>query len=125
MQPLPLIIAAVAPADLQKKMESLAVGMNQAGSGTSMIVSNLTIGIIKDLASYRWACVYLAVVACCGLASVCFVFKTCPRELCDPSVETPMEDVSTVAGMDAPASLQTSQSGSALEIQDEYYRTDA
>eukprot|EP00439_Symbiodinium_sp_Y106_P059070 s5935_g8.t1 len=122
---LPLIIAAVAPADLQKKMESLAVGMNQAGSGTSMIVSNLTIGIIKDLASYRWACVYLAAVACCGLASVCFVFKTCPRELCDPSVETPMEDVSTVAGVDAPASLQTSHSGSALEIQDEYYRTDA
>ena len=44
---LPLIIAAVAPAELQKKMESLAVGINQAGSGTSMIISNLMIGIIK------------------------------------------------------------------------------
>ena len=33
-----------------------------------------------------------------------------------------VQDVSTVAGVDAPASLQTSQSGSALEIQDEYYR---
>ncbi|CAE7422990.1 mfsd1 [Symbiodinium natans] len=66
---LPLVIAAVAPAELQKKMESLAVGLNQVGSGTSMIVSNLTIGIIKDHTSYRWACVYLAAVSCCGLAS--------------------------------------------------------
>ena len=52
---LPLVIAAVAPAELQKKMESLAVGLNQVGSGTSMIVSNLTIGIIKDCGVHWWS----------------------------------------------------------------------
>lgn len=46
-----MVIAASAPEDehqTHKKMEKLAVGMNMAGSGFSMIVSNLTIGVIKD-----------------------------------------------------------------------------
>ena len=47
---LPMVIAASAPesSTVHKKMEKLAVGMNMAGSGFSMIVSNLTIGLIKD-----------------------------------------------------------------------------
>ena len=46
-----MVIAASAPDEghqTHKKMEKLAVGMNMAGSGFSMIISNLTIGVIKD-----------------------------------------------------------------------------
>ena len=48
---LPMVIRASALESVHtvhKKMEKLAVGMNMAGSGFSMIVSNLTIGLIKD-----------------------------------------------------------------------------
>ncbi|CAK9034754.1 Major facilitator superfamily domain-containing protein 1 [Durusdinium trenchii] len=83
---LPLVIAASAPQDTKnhKKFEKLAVGLNMAGSGFSMIVSNLTIGVIKDNASYRWACLFLACVAACGVVSVSWVRCRCP-EPCIPS----------------------------------------
>lgn len=46
---LPMVIAASSPESKHhKKLESLAVGLNMAGSGSSMIISNLTIGVIKD-----------------------------------------------------------------------------
>ena len=38
------------------------MGMNQAGSGTSMIVSNLTIGIIKDSGPICWSARIVVIV---------------------------------------------------------------
>ncbi|CAJ1349571.1 unnamed protein product [Effrenium voratum] len=116
---LPLVIAATGAAENQKKLESLAVGINMAGSGSSMILSNLTIGLIKDHASYRWACLYLSCMAACGVFSVAWVGCKCPepsngsesagrecRELEETEVQAPH--------MHRPCS------GGALEIDDEY-----
>jgi hypothetical protein len=72
---MPLLVKESVPADIQKSMEGLVVGLNMAGSGTSMIMSNLAIGIIKDRASYPWACIYLASMGFCGLLSVIQVFR--------------------------------------------------
>lgn len=67
---LPLIVHASVPATIAKSVQSLSVGLNMAGSGTSMICSNLMIGWIKDRGSYQMACVYLVFVAFLGLLCV-------------------------------------------------------
>lgn len=122
---LPLVIAASAPQDTKnhKKFEKLAVGLNMAGSGFSMIVSNLTIGVIKDNASYRWACLFLACMAACGVVSVSWVRCRCP-EPCIPS-EPSREMEETQSTETETPNLHISRSGGALEIEDEYYQAAA
>eukprot|EP00438_Fugacium_kawagutii_P012238 Skav216854 [mRNA] locus=scaffold1042:57481:59909:- [translate_table: standard] len=67
---LPMVIAASAPDDdhqRHKKFEKLAVGMNMANSGFTMIVSNLTIGVIKDrLRMLTWRDLGPSVLVCYG-----------------------------------------------------------
>lgn len=126
---LPMVIAASAPEDehqTHKKMEKLAVGMNMAGSGFSMIVSNLTIGVIKDHASYRWACFFLAGMATCGVVSVSWVRCFCPEPVWLPSEPSrEMEETPTPGETEQPPNLHRPCSAGALEIEDEYYQASA
>lgn len=127
---LPMVIAASAPesSTVHKKMEKLAVGMNMAGSGFSMIVSNLTIGLIKDHASYRWACVFLACMSICGVVSVSWVRCYCPEpesnSECLPSEASREMEESDQRDAETP-NLHRPRSGGALEIEDEYYQAAA
>lgn len=74
---MPMLVREVVPSKFRKNVESLVVGINMAGSGITMIVSNLAIGFIKDKASYRWVCVYLSVTAACGV--LCLVVSAVLR----------------------------------------------
>lgn len=64
---MPMLVREAVPANLRKDVQSLVVGINMAGSGSTMIVSNLAIGFIKDRSSYGCVCVYLTSVAIWGM----------------------------------------------------------
>jgi len=72
---IPLLIATQVPAEYADDVQSLAVGINAAGCGLAQVFSNLIVGVIKDYASYRWACVYFCFVAVFGIALVGLTFR--------------------------------------------------
>lgn len=85
---IPLLVRSAVPATIGQSVQSLVVGLNMAGSGTSMICSNLMIGIIKDRGSYQDACIYLVFVGLGGMACVYATMR----------FHEPIESASTDAG---------------------------
>jgi len=72
---LPMFVKAQVPKSHAKSVEILLVGLNMVGSGISMIMSNLIIGMIKDGGSYKGANIYLCCLSTCGLGSLCLAVK--------------------------------------------------
>eukprot|EP00747_Dinoflagellata_sp_TGD_P213607 gnl/TRDRNA2_/TRDRNA2_86531_c0_seq1.p1 gnl/TRDRNA2_/TRDRNA2_86531_c0~~gnl/TRDRNA2_/TRDRNA2_86531_c0_seq1.p1 ORF type:complete len:574 (-),score=54.57 gnl/TRDRNA2_/TRDRNA2_86531_c0_seq1:18-1700(-) len=134
---IPMLVASGVPAPLRKNVESLVVGINMAGSGITMIVSNLAIGYIKDHASYFWAFIYLMSMALWGALNVviaAWMHKPMPvdqdsqvEELDDDLKAQGDEDGSTVVlpGVDSEACSRESSADGAgalcLSIEDTYY----
>lgn len=67
---LPNLVRSAVPAEVAKDVEGLVTGLTYMALAACQFTSNLAVGSIKDMCSYRWVCTWFACLAAAGFLSI-------------------------------------------------------